>query len=154
MGNHHVFPKREKQLTVVFQNELVRITKSAFADAFQAWAHLKALRVFVESVLRYGLPPEFVSAVIKVDTCVWAILLIQSQTGNRQRRYENSWIRRTSTLAAILLWQRTSWQVQMRWPRCKVWEQVTITRHMLSFKWSGDRIDYRINRANLKYPIP
>jgi hypothetical protein len=26
------------------------------------------MRVFVESVLRYGLPPEFVSAVIKVPT--------------------------------------------------------------------------------------
>jgi V-type H+-transporting ATPase subunit C len=27
--------------------------------------HIKALRVFVESVLRYGLPPDFVCAVIK-----------------------------------------------------------------------------------------
>lgn len=48
------------------QNELIRIAKSAFSDTFQAWTHLKAIRVFVESVLRYGLPPEFVSAVIKV----------------------------------------------------------------------------------------
>jgi V-type H+-transporting ATPase subunit C len=46
--------------------ELVRITKAAFADIFQAWTHLKALRIFVESVLRYGLPPDFISAVIKV----------------------------------------------------------------------------------------
>jgi V-type H+-transporting ATPase subunit C len=50
----------------LMQNELVRIAKSAFSDTFQAWTHLKALRIFVESVLRYGLPPEFVSAVIKV----------------------------------------------------------------------------------------
>ena len=48
------------------QNELIRIARSAFSDTFQAWTHLKALRVFVETVLRYGLPPEFVSAVIKV----------------------------------------------------------------------------------------
>jgi V-type H+-transporting ATPase subunit C len=52
--------------TKLIKNELVRITKAAFADIFQAWTHLKALRIFVESVLRYGLPPEFISAVIKV----------------------------------------------------------------------------------------
>jgi V-ATPase subunit C len=57
------------------QNELVRIAKSAFSDTFQAWTHLKAIRVFVESVLRYGLPPEFVSAVIKVIPLeTWLIL--------------------------------------------------------------------------------
>jgi len=42
------------------------MAKSAFSDTFQAWLHLEALRIYVESVLRYGLPPEFVSAVIQV----------------------------------------------------------------------------------------
>jgi V-type H+-transporting ATPase subunit C len=52
----------------------VRISKSAFSDTFQAWVHLKALRVHVESVLRYGLPPDFVSAAIKV--CPHEVALI------------------------------------------------------------------------------
>ena len=52
--------------SLLIKNELVRIAKLGFNDTFQAWAHLKALRIYVESVLRYGLPPEFVSAVIKV----------------------------------------------------------------------------------------
>lgn len=30
-----------------------------FSEAFIAWIHVKALRVFVESVLRYGLPVNF-----------------------------------------------------------------------------------------------
>lgn len=30
-----------------------------YGEAVIAWAHVKAVRVFVESVLRYGLPPEF-----------------------------------------------------------------------------------------------
>lgn len=30
-----------------------------FSDCFIAWIHVKALRVFVESVLRYGLPVNF-----------------------------------------------------------------------------------------------
>ncbi|XP_061410083.1 V-type proton ATPase subunit C 1 isoform X1 [Lethenteron reissneri] len=38
---------------------LVRWLKVNFSEAFIAWTHVKALRVFVESVLRYGLPVNF-----------------------------------------------------------------------------------------------
>ncbi|XP_058033602.1 V-type proton ATPase subunit C 1 isoform X2 [Ahaetulla prasina] len=38
---------------------LVRWLKVNFSEAFIAWIHVKALRVFVESVLRYGLPVNF-----------------------------------------------------------------------------------------------
>jgi len=38
---------------------LVRWLKVNFSEAFTAWVHVKALRVFVESVLRYGLPVNF-----------------------------------------------------------------------------------------------
>lgn len=38
---------------------LVRWLKVNFSECFCAWIHLKALRVFVESVLRYGLPVNF-----------------------------------------------------------------------------------------------
>ena len=30
-----------------------------------AWAHVKAIRVFIESVLRYGLPPDFECVLIE-----------------------------------------------------------------------------------------
>jgi V-type H+-transporting ATPase subunit C len=42
-----------------FQGPLVRWIKVNFSEAFTAWIHVKALRVFVESVLRYGLPVNF-----------------------------------------------------------------------------------------------
>ncbi|KFO74013.1 V-type proton ATPase subunit C 1, partial [Cuculus canorus] len=38
---------------------LVRWLKVNFSEAFIAWIHVKALQVFVESVLRYGLPVNF-----------------------------------------------------------------------------------------------
>ncbi|XP_033118590.1 V-type proton ATPase subunit C 1-A-like [Anneissia japonica] len=38
---------------------LVRWLKINFSEVFMAWIHVKALRVFVESVLRYGLPVNF-----------------------------------------------------------------------------------------------
>ncbi|KAI9317190.1 hypothetical protein BX666DRAFT_1857670 [Dichotomocladium elegans] len=44
--------------------ELVRLARTNFGEMFACWAHLKALRIFVESVLRYGLPPDFTSVSI------------------------------------------------------------------------------------------
>lgn len=38
---------------------LVRWLKINFSECFTAWIHIKAIRVFVESVLRYGLPVNF-----------------------------------------------------------------------------------------------
>jgi V-type H+-transporting ATPase subunit C len=35
-----------------------------FEDVYVAWIHIKAIRVFVESVLRYGVPPQFQAALI------------------------------------------------------------------------------------------
>uniref|UniRef100_A0A3P8XI96 V-type proton ATPase subunit C n=1 Tax=Esox lucius TaxID=8010 RepID=A0A3P8XI96_ESOLU len=41
------------------EGPLVRWLKVNFSEAFIAWIHIKGLRVFVESVLRYGLPVNF-----------------------------------------------------------------------------------------------
>ncbi|KAI8997265.1 hypothetical protein BDB01DRAFT_770489 [Pilobolus umbonatus] len=46
------------------QSELLRLAKTNFGEVFACWVHLKALRVFIESVLRYGLPPDFCSVSI------------------------------------------------------------------------------------------
>lgn len=46
--------------------QLVRLAKTAFVDVFVIWFHIKALRVYVESVLRYGLPPHFTIRIIAV----------------------------------------------------------------------------------------
>uniref|UniRef100_A0A8C9XIN7 V-type proton ATPase subunit C n=1 Tax=Sander lucioperca TaxID=283035 RepID=A0A8C9XIN7_SANLU len=48
-----------KILFLSTQGPLVRWLKVNFSEAFIAWIHIKALRVFVESVLRYGLPVNF-----------------------------------------------------------------------------------------------
>lgn len=44
---------------------LLRWLKVNFSEAFAAWIHIKALRVFVESVLRYGLPVNFLAVVVQ-----------------------------------------------------------------------------------------
>jgi hypothetical protein len=39
--------------------------KTAYSEVFGSWMHLVAVRLFVESILRYGLPPSFVPVVVK-----------------------------------------------------------------------------------------
>lgn len=38
---------------------------TAYGEAFSAWIHICAVRLFVESILRYGLPPQFLAALMK-----------------------------------------------------------------------------------------
>lgn len=44
---------------------LVRWLKINFSEACTAWIHVKALRLFIESVLRYGLPVNFQAVIMK-----------------------------------------------------------------------------------------
>lgn len=44
---------------------LVRLLKTNFGEIFSAWIHLKVLRLFVESVLLYGLPPQYLPLILK-----------------------------------------------------------------------------------------
>ncbi|KAM6149700.1 V-type proton ATPase subunit C 2 isoform 1-T1 [Erethizon dorsatum] len=52
-------PDRERESEGEGEGPLLRWLKVNFSEAFIAWIHVKALRVFVESVLRYGLPVNF-----------------------------------------------------------------------------------------------
>jgi V-type H+-transporting ATPase subunit C len=44
---------------------LNRWCKTHYGEAFVAWMHIKVIRVFVESVLRYGLPVDFTAVLYK-----------------------------------------------------------------------------------------
>lgn len=45
--------------------EVLRLTRTGWGEAVMIWIHVLCLRVFAETVLRYGLPLQFVSALIK-----------------------------------------------------------------------------------------
>jgi len=63
--------RENEQIKTLEQNKkdkfgpLVRWLKINFSEACTAWIHIKALRIFVESVLRYGLPVNFQAFIIK-----------------------------------------------------------------------------------------
>lgn len=46
-------------------SRLVQWGKTYFSETFTSWIHLKAVRLFVESVLRYGLPANFQGALLE-----------------------------------------------------------------------------------------
>ncbi|ESX01220.1 hypothetical protein KL918_002861 [Ogataea parapolymorpha] len=48
------------------KNDLLRLSKSAYSEIVSSWTHIKILRTFVESVLRYGLPPDFYSFLLRL----------------------------------------------------------------------------------------
>ena len=41
--------------------------KTNFQDLFQALVHLKIMRTYIDGVLRFGIPPEFLMGIIKPD---------------------------------------------------------------------------------------
>jgi V-type H+-transporting ATPase subunit C len=47
------------------KKDLNRFCKTNYGEIFMAWVHIKAIRIFVESVLRFGLPPRYTSVVIE-----------------------------------------------------------------------------------------
>jgi len=47
--------------------ELLRVSRTNFSEAYQILIHVKILRLFVESVLRYGLPANYLGLVIKPE---------------------------------------------------------------------------------------
>ncbi|ODV96871.1 hypothetical protein PACTADRAFT_48672 [Pachysolen tannophilus NRRL Y-2460] len=50
----------------ILKNDLIRLTKTSYSDIISNWYHLKMLRIFIESVLRYGLPPNFYYFLVKL----------------------------------------------------------------------------------------
>ncbi|KAF9073750.1 hypothetical protein BDP27DRAFT_1288618 [Rhodocollybia butyracea] len=48
--------------------ELLHLSRINFSESFQILVHLKVIRLFVESVLRYGLPANYIGIVIQPDS--------------------------------------------------------------------------------------
>jgi V-type H+-transporting ATPase subunit C len=47
------------------KQDLATWCSTSYSDVFSAWLHICGVRLFVESVLRYGLPPKFLGTVVE-----------------------------------------------------------------------------------------
>jgi V-type H+-transporting ATPase subunit C len=77
--------------------ETLRMARTGWSEAVMAWVHVIVLRVFVETVLRYGLPLDFVCGFLKVgyprqwylgfsDLCMLTILCVKQTTGKLEKK--------------------------------------------------------------------
>jgi hypothetical protein len=99
--------KDEKKLW----GEALRLGRTGYSESAMIWIHVLALRVFVETVLRYGLPLDFVCGIVQVRFSRDAsrrtfVILDVGLTYNRrmqrqQRRRRRTSIRRTRTSEAM-----------------------------------------------------
>lgn len=66
---NHLMSNRQKLLQEKDKQEkyLKRMCFAGFSDIFISWMHVKAMRCFVEAVLRYGVPPQFASFMISME---------------------------------------------------------------------------------------
>jgi V-type H+-transporting ATPase subunit C len=63
-------------------NYLIRWCTTTFGEMFAAWIHIKAIRLYVEAVLRYGLP----ASGAPVNTTLMFALLEPSKNKEKQLR--------------------------------------------------------------------
>lgn len=57
--------RQQSEDAVTRQHSLVTLLyQAAWSDSMVAWMHVKAMRVFVESVLRFGMPPRFAAFIV------------------------------------------------------------------------------------------
>jgi V-type H+-transporting ATPase subunit C len=69
-GNKEEEAKETEQLTKderKLWGEALRLGRTGYSESAMIWIHVLALRVFVETVLRYGLPLDFVAGIVQVS---------------------------------------------------------------------------------------
>lgn len=114
--------REEKQLW----SEALMLGRTGWGEAVAAWAHVLALQVFVETVLRYGLPLSFVCGLLEVSMTGPFDNLYNAdccrQTRRRSRTYETASISSMDTLEAMLCHETrraTSRRIRRPTPRCR-----------------------------------
>lgn len=94
--------------------ETLRLGRTGWSEAVMAWVHVLVLRVFVETVLRYGLPLDFVCGMLTVGAFLFLVekgpiatmltfYLLHRQRASWRKRPEVVWMLRSRILQATLL---------------------------------------------------
>jgi len=85
-GYHKLEQQRKSvEESVKRQRDLVHgLYQASWSDVFVAWMHIKAMRVFVESVLRFGMPPSFAAFILSPKGDAAAARKVLSETLGKQ----------------------------------------------------------------------
>lgn len=78
--------------------EALRLCRTGWSEAVMAWVHVIVLRVFVETVLRYGLPLDFVCGVLTVSSCFPPNQYCNGANALTLHRRQGSWRRKLAVV--------------------------------------------------------
>ncbi|KAG5051009.1 hypothetical protein JHK87_003207 [Glycine soja] len=91
--SHESYDSRKQELEKLVEDQeslrssLLQWCYASYGEVFSSWMHFCAVRVFTESILRYGLPPSFLACVlapsVKAEKKVRSILEGLSGSSNR-----------------------------------------------------------------------
>ena len=87
--------------------EALRLGRTGYSEGAMIWVHVLTLRVFVETVLRYGLPLEFVCGLVQVRFRALPIVIAGNDHTNKLCRPRRSCRRksRANWTPAIRIWE-------------------------------------------------
>lgn len=85
--------------------EALRTSRTGWSESVMIWLHVLTLRVFVEAVLRYGLPLEYITALVKVSLVSRSLdqawqLITPRQLPRKSKRSKLHWTYNILTSAA------------------------------------------------------
>jgi V-type H+-transporting ATPase subunit C len=103
--------------------EALRLGRTGWSEAVMGLVHVVVLRVFVEGVLRYGLPLDFVGALVKVCSSFSTtnpMLISDRLIANAPKRRGREWIRPSRTWLEMPL----AGTARAESRRMKVWAEV------------------------------
>jgi hypothetical protein len=140
--------KDEKKLW----GEALRLGRTGYSESAMIWIHVMALRVFVETVLRYGLPLDFVCGIVQVSPMCQRVHCVFTNPSrpirSQRRRQSQISIRLTHTSAATpsaatakVVFRRTTrlcrliWHKLVRWSRSTRHTYTTSSRCYRMLKW-------------------
>ena len=88
----HDVPKAAHTSNTTFLKQQTVHYNKLYLQAFSAWIHTCAVRLFTESILRYGLPPQFLGVLMKPNAKAQAKLRkslasVFGSTGNNLRSF-------------------------------------------------------------------
>ncbi|KAM3381517.1 V-type proton ATPase subunit C [Capsicum galapagoense] len=69
-----------------FRSSLLQWCYTSYGEVFSSWMHFCAVRIFAESILRYGLPPSFLQCYLRTDTNFQSVVLAPSTKSEKKVR--------------------------------------------------------------------
>lgn len=85
--------------------EALRLSRTGWSESVMIWIHVLTLRVFVETVLRYGLPLDYVAGIIKASSSFYALCRFEAELTNTDKPKSREESKDIVRLSLLISWR-------------------------------------------------